>query len=188
MLKCTKCEYDIPLEDLNKKTFSSCPGCGQAYRAEVYPALFREDAASASGEKLVIDGQASCFYHKDKKASIPCSSCGRFVCTLCDIEFDGQHFCPSCFDHKSTKQDNKKTKASALQYDNIASALAYWPILIWPATIITAPLAMYITIRYWNKSTSVIPRSKLRFILAFLMALAQVLAWLILIYFLISRK
>lgn len=177
ILKCPTCESKISLERINEKDFTDCPGCKRLGRFEVYPALFRELVATKLDMPVVVAGESTCFYHEDKKASVPCSNCGRFICKLCDIDFDGQHLCPGCFDHTSQKDDNANLKKESLQYDEVALALAFFPIIIWPLTFVTAPMAIYMVFRYWNKSKSVLPRTKFRFILAFIFALGQIGMW-----------
>ena len=57
--------------------------------------------------------------------------------------------------------------------DTIALALATFPaLLIWPA-IIGAPAALYVVIRRWRAPLSILPRTRIRFYLAALFALAE---------------
>ena len=67
----------------------------------------------------------------------------------------------------------KKGKLKQLEnrrtlYDNIALALSVCPVLI------TAPIGLYMAIRYWNAPTSIVPRGKWRFVLAIIFALVQI--------------
>jgi hypothetical protein len=74
--------------------------------------------------------------------------------------------------------------SSRFLYDSLALALAVWPVILFPLiffTFITAPAAIYVTLRYWGTPGSVVPRSKYRFVLAFLLAVAQLVAWVVLI-------
>src|SRR5688572_25118384 len=93
---CSKCATPLPLEYLNAPDLQPCTSCGAEVRAEIYPAFFRETAVGSAGEVLVVDSEASCFYHLQKRASVVCGSCGRFLCALCDVELEGKHFCPDC--------------------------------------------------------------------------------------------
>jgi hypothetical protein len=62
-------------------------------------------------------------------------------------------------------------------YDNVAFAVAVGPFfLIWP-TLITAPMAIFLSIRYWNAPSSIVKRTKVRFILAVLIALLEIAMW-----------
>jgi hypothetical protein len=58
-------------------------------------------------------------------------------------------------------------------YDSIALLLATLPgIIIWPA-FFTAPAALYFVIRYWRAPASLVPRTRIRYYLATLFALAE---------------
>jgi len=67
-------------------------------------------------------------------------------------------------------------------YDNIALLLATSPILLWPVTIVTAPATLFVVIRYWRKSSAIVPRTKVRFVIAGLIALLQLVGWGFLVY------
>lgn len=62
-------------------------------------------------------------------------------------------------------------------YDSIVLFLAIVPMLfIWP-TILTAPMVFFMAVRYWKAPTSIIPRSKVRFIVALVLAGFQIIGW-----------
>ena len=125
----------------------------------------------------MVEGEASCFYHPEKKAVLPCDSCGRFLCALCDLELHGQHICPACLKAGKQKGKIKQLENRRTLYDSIALAVALYPmILVWPS-ILGAPIALYIAIRYWNAPSSAVPRGKWRAILAIVLALLQIAGW-----------
>jgi hypothetical protein len=68
----------------------------------------------------------------------------------------------------------------------MALALATYPLLIFYFTVITAPMALYITIRHWNAPSSVIPRSKWRFVVAGLLSVAEIAGWIVLLVALLT--
>ena len=71
-------------------------------------------------------------------------------------------------------------------YDNMALALATLPfVLIWPA-FIGAPWALFIVVTRWNAPSSVVPRTKIRFILAALFAVAE-LGFLVFIIYMMTQ-
>jgi len=156
---------------------SSCPACAAMVRADVYPAAFRPLPAGSAGDRLMADKEASCFYHDGKKAIITCSACGRFLCALCDVEFNDLHLCPQCLEKGRTKRKIKNLENSRTCYDTIAMYLAVIPMLaVWP-TLLTAPAALFMSIRYWKAPTSIIPRSKIRFMVAMFFAVTQIVGW-----------
>jgi len=173
---------------VNRPALAPCPGCGAALQVEIYPALFRKVTPGRDGELLVVETEASCFYHPQKKAVLPCEGCGRFLCALCDCELHGQHFCPACLETGKKKGKIKRLENERTLYDNIALALAIYPMLIFYLTIITAPMAMYIALRYWNAPRSIVNRPKLRLIFAIFFAGLEVAGWALGFYFLTTRS
>ena len=77
---CSKCWTPLPADFLNVEEYRACPSCASMVRLEVFPAYFRETAKGSAGEALLADTEASCFYHPQKRASVVCSECGRFLC------------------------------------------------------------------------------------------------------------
>ena len=72
-------------------------------------------------------------------------------------------------------------------YDTIVLTLAIAPMLLVWATIITAPMAIFMAIRYWNAPTSIIPRTKVRSIVALIMGSLQTIGWSVFFYTLAVR-
>lgn len=176
---CTGCQARLPPDYFNLSHVVSCPSCEATFRMHVFPALIRPETASVAAP-ILEEGESSCFYHPHKRAVVACESCGRFLCALCDIEVGDQHRCPGCLSSAGRKTPELEKRRTL--YDGIALALAVAPILFWPLTLITAPAAMYITIRHWRTPLSIFPRTKIRFVIAFLLAGAQVFGWCFLAY------
>lgn len=179
---CTKCNYALSENFFNTLTMKECPSCGVPLRVDVFPSLFKPLPAGRPGDTLVIDNESSCFYHPQKKAVIPCDNCGRFLCALCDIELNGQHLCPTCLEAGKKKGALKSLENHRVLYDSSALRLALYPILIWWLTLITAPVALFLAIRYWKAPSSIMPRTKIRFILAIVFASVQIVGWGTLFY------
>src|SRR5687767_9158321 len=93
---CGKCRTPLPDEFINADELLPCPSCATGVRTHLFPAFFREAAKGTSGEAVGGESEAGCFYHAEKRASVVCGSCGRYLCALCDMELDGAHYCPSC--------------------------------------------------------------------------------------------
>ena len=179
MLSCIKCNSPLPGQLINTNTLAACPSCRVYLRADVYPAFYRKIAAGRAGETIHLDNEAGCFYHPRKKAAVPCSACGRFVCDLCDVVLNDQHLCPGCFEKGKTKRKIKNLENQRTCYDSIALMVAGLSILIYWFSIITAPFVIYLTLRHWKSPTSIIPRTKIRFVLAFTIASAQLTVWIL---------
>ncbi len=184
---CAKCHAYLQGEALNTPGMVHCPSCGALIRVNVFPALFRKQPSGSSGEILLVDGEAGCFYHPKKKAVVSCSVCGRFLCALCDVEFSGQHLCTSCLETGKKKRKIKNIENHRTLFDSIVLTLAIVPmLLLWPS-IITAPMVIFMAIRCWNAPTSIIPRTKARLIVALTLGSLQTIGWSFFIYNLATR-
>lgn len=179
-ITCTKCYRPLPSELFNTPDLTNCPNCGVVLRVDVFPAFFKNITPGRPGETLVVDNESSCFYHPQKKAVIPCDMCGRFLCALCDVDLNGRHLCPSCLESGETKGKLKSLQNHRTLYDGIALRLAIYPMILfffWFFMIITAPIALFIAIRYWNAPSSIVPRTRIRSIIAIILASLQILGW-----------
>jgi hypothetical protein len=186
---CLGCKGVLPAVLLNRNELTPCPHCGVAVQAEVFPALLRPPAIGHAGEATLLETEASCYYHADKKAVVPCESCGRFLCALCDCHLAGKHYCPSCLETGPSKGRMPNLENSRMLYDSIALSLAVLPVALLFGiyfTFITAPMAIYVAIRYWNAPRSIVGRTRARYVVALVLAVGQIAAWGVAIYFLIN--
>lgn len=182
---CTKCRLPLAVEQLNAPDFSVCPSCGAESRVEIFPALFLPPKRGEAGDAIMLDGESSCFYHPQKRATVPCDACGRFLCALCNVDLGGEHLCPSCLE-----SGRKKGKITALEnhrmvYDTAALSTAVLPIVAIfsiPFTFITAPLAIFFAIRAFKSPGSILPRTRVRAWLALVLAGLTLVGWCAIIF------
>ena len=179
---CTNCAAPLPSTFLDG-SFHPCPSCQTSIQVHLFPA-FTNERPTAATESTLIEGEASCFYHPHKKALLACEGCGRFVCALCDVEIGGVHRCPRCLEAGKRKQVLQTLELQHVRYDRIAFALTTISLLLWPITIITAPAALFLVIRFWNRRSKILPGSRFVFILAGLIAIAEMCGWALIIYIL----
>jgi len=184
-VECPSCKAPLADALLNQIELVPCTICGAKLRADVYPAFSRPISTGSTGEPLVIDTEASCFYHPDKKAVLPCEGCGRFLCALCDCELHGQHFCPACLQTGKKKGKIKRLEQERTLYDSIALSLAILPLLIFYFTLITAPMTLVLASRFWDAPRSIVHRTKVRLIFAILIASLELVGWVVGIYLLV---
>jgi hypothetical protein len=100
-----------------------------------------------------------------------CDGCGRFLCALCDVELSDQHLCAQCVETGRRKRTLPRLEPRRILYDNVALALAILPVLSCFLFPITSPVAIAVAIWGWRKPSSLLPRTKLRFLLAIVIAL-----------------
>jgi hypothetical protein len=181
VLNCTNCNEQLSRAVINSDSLAACGACGNLLRVDVFPAINRVLPIGCSGATLLADTEAGCFYHPRKKAILPCATCGRFLCALCDVALNGQHLCPICLEKGKTNQKIQNLENHRTCYDTIALLLATVSILIYWFTIFTAPIVIYLTLRHWKSPSSIIPRTKVRFLLASFIAGIQITGWILFI-------
>jgi hypothetical protein len=179
VLNCINCNTFLPGHLINSNSLVACGSCHSLLRADVFPAIYRSLPEGHSAEALQVDKEAGCFYHPGKKAITPCSACGRFVCALCDVALNGQHLCPGCFEKGKRKGKIKSLENHRTCYDTIALMVATVPLLFYFITLFTAPLAIYLTVRHWKSPLGIIPRTRMRFVVAFILAGLQIAGWIL---------
>jgi hypothetical protein len=184
-LLCPRCRTELPQRLWNVGE-TRC-SCGGEVEVNVFPAFYRQSPQSEPGQILLGEDESGCFYHDQKRAVTSCSICGRFLCALCDLDLKGQHLCPACLSRGERKNRLPEIERERTLYDNIALMTAILPILMLPLTILTAPASVVMALLWWKKPTSIIPRSRVRYILATAIGGLQVVAWCVLIAFLLRR-
>ena len=179
-VQCPKCKTTLLDGVFNREDFSPCPGCESPLQVTVYPALFRRAELGRTGEIILSEGEASCFYHPQKKAVLPCEACGRFVCALCDCEHKGQHLCPACLETGRTKGKIKSLENRRVRYDNLAMSVALLSTLIFYFSLLTSPIVLYVAIRYWKSPMGLTQRSRAKLLIAGVLASLQIIGWTLL--------
>src|ERR1051325_6049340 len=116
---CGACSFPVSAEAWNREGGVRCPGCGQRVEATVFPAAAGLRSGAAP-EPIAAEAEASCFFHPESRAAIPCAECGRFLCNLCDIELDGRHLCPSCFQSGVATNKLVTLETQRTMYDTVA--------------------------------------------------------------------
>lgn len=187
LITCAKCNKPLPNKLFNTFDLSECPSCKALIRVDVFPAFLKEQKTDlAAGEEL-FDKESGCFFHPQKRAVTPCAICGRFLCSMCDIEFNGQHVCPVCIDTGKKKKKIVNLETHRTLYDNISLVLATVPLLLFYVTIITAPMSLFVALKYWKAPSSIIPRTKVRFIFAIFFSVLQITGWIVLFVYLFKK-
>ena len=181
MLNCTNCNEQLSRAAANSDSLVACGACGNLLRVDVFPAISRVLPVGRNGATLQVDTEAGCFYHPRKKAIVPCAKCGRFLCALCELSLDGRHLCPTCLEKGKANKKIQNLENHRTCYDTIALLMATVSVLIYWITIFTAPIVIYLTVRHWKSPSSIIPRTKVRFILAFFIAGIQIAGWILFI-------
>ena len=174
---CTGCKTPIDPALLIGAGKTLCSRCGNQFDGMVFPAFFRERPSGALPQVIGEAGESSCFYHPQHKAVLPCDGCGRFLCSLCEVELHGQHLCPPCIEAGQRKGQLVQIENRRTLYDSIALTSAVLPMIVFFLTILTAPVVIYLVVKHWNSPLGLVRRSRIRFVLALILAICQLLAW-----------
>jgi hypothetical protein len=182
MLKCTRCSRPLDYVSPQKGELLFCPNCRARMTVFPFPALYEDTRTNAASAGIEVEGEAGCYYHPQKKAEAVCEGCGRFICKTCEVELHGKRICPRCLETGKSVKKLDILENNRILYDNIVLLLAIVPMLFVFPTIVTAPVTVYLVIRYWKAPESLIPRTKIRFVLAFLIAWVQIGWWVLVIF------
>ncbi|MDK9716336.1 MAG: hypothetical protein OEL57_00330 [Trichlorobacter sp.] len=186
-LLCSSCRTPLPAALCNSDEPILCRHCSKQLQVELFPAILKPLHEGGSVGLQVTEGEASCFYHPDKQAIKICSSCGRFICSLCEIDLAGRCLCPVCLEQGRQNEQLSELVTKRTLHDSIALNTALLPLLIWPVTLITAPIALYLALTAWRKPTSILPRTRIRIVFALLFSVLQIIAWAALGVFLFQK-
>jgi hypothetical protein len=175
---CARCDSPLLLRELSASGTAACTQCGSRNTVRVFPALFAAPAAPALPESA-LEGEAACFDHPSKRAVAACHRCGRFVCQLCSVEFDGQVWCPTCVAAGKGQSKAVYLEPSRTLYDSLALSLPVLSLVIFfPLTIVTGPGTLLLSAVTWKRPLSLVRRSRWRFVVAVLLGLVETVAWI----------
>src|SRR6266853_1861952 len=128
-IHCSACSWPLPPELWSSGDRQNCPGCGTRVQVRIFPAIAHLKFAGMP-EALAAETEASCFYHPQNRAARPCDECGRFLCTLCELDIPGRTLCPVCFDANVRGRKVQDLESSRTMHDSIALGLATLPVLL----------------------------------------------------------
>lgn len=160
---------------VNSPDLVKCPGCDVSRRVYFFPVIATGVEAAPKSEAIVVSDDASCFYHPKKKAVVPCASCGRFLCALCDVEHMGRHVCMTCLEKDHVESDDFRREYMA--YDQLALSLSVVTVIFSFLSLLVLPYVVFLVIRHWNTPVTVFGRRRWVFGLALFFASLQLLLW-----------
>jgi hypothetical protein len=139
-----------------------CGGCNSSLEILTLPALASSPPGREGPERRIDASEGSCFFHPESKAHCPCELCGRFLCSLCDLEIQGRHLCPSCLESDRNRQQLDILAHRRFIPDRAALALATVPLVFYPALLFTVPVGLYFAIRSFGPARSLVPEGRKR--------------------------
>jgi len=93
---CPRCNAPLALDSITAGE-DICPRCQGFFSATVFHApqrVTRVLQLAQSGP----EGAGSCANHARNAAVTSCGRCGLLICSLCELDLQGEQYCPSCFD------------------------------------------------------------------------------------------
>lgn len=181
ILRCASCEASLSPPERVGAVALPCPVCRQVSRAWVFPAMFQERDSTA-GQRLLDEGQSSCMNHPQKQAVTVCDSCGKFLCALCDVEWNDEHLCTTCIQHRKQSDHAGAYRTSYTHYDSVALIIVLLSLAFMPFFGLggfLAPVTFYVAWRYWRVPWRPVPHGKWYMVLAILLANFVILIWLV---------
>lgn len=196
-IRCASCQLPLPDTPFLQGGKGRCTYCGKVLQVYLQKALYRPVGMappSLPDDTPPAEGEAVCFYNPHRRATKVCDHCGVYMSDTWAAPWGEMTICLKCLEQLRSKSQDQRFEASRTLWDNIALGLVVIPvvgglvamasIIAWPlsvlafgATLITAPAAILLALRYWNAPRSLAPRGRLRLILALLLGLGVALAW-----------
>lgn len=179
LLRCNTCNGALGRPSGPGTDTVQCSICGSITQRWCFPALYRV-ATGHTGVPVVEEGQSSCMNHPAKRAETVCDNCGKFLCALCDIDWNGEHLCTDCVQFRRDANHGGALKTEYLHYDTIAVIVAGVAMLgmFFGLGGIIALIVPYLAFRYWNTPWRPVPYWKWRMVAAVLLACLVFIAWL----------
>jgi hypothetical protein len=186
-VKCPKCRASIYDPFFNNEVMVPCAVCSTPLRILAFPALQRPVEVGSTGERILVEGESSCFYHPSKRASICCEHCGRFICLLCDIAVNGKHLCAACLNGEVGKGNVSDLRTSGFRYDRAAFSLVILSLILVVAFVV-APAAIYYCIKGLREKDPVMPKKTRKLIVLLVIACLETIISFVLLYFIFANK
>lgn len=185
LLECAGCK--LSTQDLTSNNLEpvECSHCGKRVAVYLFPALIRTETPAAAPE-AAAPSESSCFYHAGKRATVVCEGCGRFLCELCKIDFEGRTLCTACLEGSAGDSKKAQSGNKFFYYDSLALGYSILGFLFFFFAIIFGSLTLYTVVRHWKTPLSSLPRSRWRYVLAALLAVTQLTLWVLFVFVLVA--
>ncbi len=173
-LPCPACKRSYEAIDWIDANHCRCLRCREDFEFLPFPALVAKPEI-ARPQAVMVAEESSCFFHADNQAEKLCDDCGRFLCQVCAVPMAGRTLCPNCI--AGSRRNDAQLVTSRTVPGGAALLLAVLPILMWPVTLLTAPVALYLAITGWKKPQSLVSPGRWKLVVAGLIASAQIVGW-----------
>lgn len=182
ILQCPRCRSQLNVGEEIEHLDESCPVCKSEMKLFVFPRLFRAPTSSTAG-KLSVDGDATCTFYPELKAEKVCDACGCFMSEKAAVRWSGGDYCLPCIHRLREEERSAGFLAKTKRYDYRALALVW---LLAPFSLFTAPVAIYLLLRYRKSNVTFVPGGKAVWWVAMISSILMLLGWAFLIVIWVS--
>ena len=172
-LQCPTCRARLNVNRSVDRLEEKCPVCSSQISLAVFPRFFR-DETEMPNDRVASEDEAICSFYGKLKAEKVCDECGCLMSLRVSVNWGDRDYCLPCLYRLREEKKNASFVAQAKLYDNLALALVTW---FAPFSFFTAPVALFLLLRYRKRSQTFVSRSPLRWWLAFLLSSAWILLW-----------
>lgn len=109
---CDHCAQPMTAAQCDASGVITCQVCGSTYEGAFFDVADRFRQQNSAVVAAQQEQDAQCFFHPGKQAHALCSSCGRMLCALCDIEQSTGHICPRCINEQQQIGNNSEQRSS----------------------------------------------------------------------------
>lgn len=187
-VSCPECGLDLRPSFFESPDYRDCHICGTEISVLPFPACFTPPPRITPVDLWRGENEACCFHHESKKAVQVCTRCGKFLCALCASEFGDDVLCPECLVAGELERTDSRLERSRTLYDSIALTMAVAPAITISLTILGAPAAIYMALRYWKSPESIVRRFRWRRWLALTLGAGEIVFWVFVLVFTIARR
>ncbi len=174
-MQCPGCRSRLPVGGETPFFEEKCLACRRKVRVVVFPRFFRGQPTEPPGAPAG-EGEASCVFFPGERAEKICDECGSFLSARAAVEWAGRDLCLPCVHRLREVEKNPAFIGRARMEDKRALALVSW---LAPLSLFTAPLALYLLLRYRGQPEGFVPRSRLTWWIAFGLAIFWLVTWLV---------
>jgi hypothetical protein len=182
-LTCPACGAALGPYGLDAAQEAHCPACRVGLRGQVFRAWWTAERDDAPRFERALEGEAVCFFHPGNRAILPCDTCGRFLCTICDLPVGSRHLCPVCLSKGLGKEKLPEIIPRRFLWSRTALYLGVVPIFIsiaiWPVLFITGAMAVIIALVGWKRPGSLVRgRQRWAAVVGTVGGLLQIAGWI----------
>ena len=119
---CPSCGAQLSALGAQGRLRGTCSACKTPILVAAFPRALDAQLRGQPAELRVNEEQSACFFHPKAVATEACGKCGRFLCSVCDIEVAGSHFCSACLERAEVQVSEPFLVQKLERYDLAASS------------------------------------------------------------------